>query len=106
MPRSKRIIGPLQVATGPTTQYTAPTGIRAKIRRIHVNNPSGSPVTFTLTIGADAAATRLFDAYSVAAGGQLDVYGPFTVEPAEIVTTSAGTNNVLTLTVDADLDAN
>lgn len=104
MPRTAtRIVGPAQVATGPTTIYTAPALTKVVTRRIHVMNPSGSAVTFTLTIGADAAGTRVLGAYSIAAGAVYIEYGPMTIDAAEIITASAGTNNILVLTIDADV---
>lgn len=108
----KRLVGPALVATGPTTVYTAPTyvptGLVTVIRQIHVSNPSASPVTLTLSIGADAAGTRLWSGYSIpaAAAGVTDsvrdifCYIPMT--SAEILTLSAGTNNVLDITITGD----
>ena len=55
---AKRIAGPAAVATGPATVYTVPANTRTILRHIHVQNPSGSPVTFTLAIGTDAAGAR------------------------------------------------
>ena len=55
-----------------------------------------------MSIGADAAATRLFDAYTIAAGAVLDHFCYYVVEAAEIIQALAGTNNVLTLTIDGD----
>ena len=104
----KRLVGPALIATGPTTVYTVPAVTKTILREIHISNPSGSPVTFTLSIGADAAATRLWSAYSIpaAAAGVTDsvrdifVYIP--MEAAEILTLSAGTNNILDITITGD----
>jgi hypothetical protein len=66
------------------------------------NNPSGAPVTITLSIGADAAATRMFDTYSIPAkaAGVTDSNRPLFVNiplaAGEILTLSAGTNNIVT----------
>lgn len=108
----KRLFGPKQVATGPTTQYTAPsyvpTTLNTVVRHIHIQNPSASPVTFTMSIGADAAATRIFDAFSIPAaaagvtGNVIDYFCYYVMTSGEIITTSAGTNNILTITVDGD----
>lgn len=104
----KRLAGPAQVATGPTTIYTVPALTKTVIRHIHLSNPSGSPVTFTLSIGADAAGTRLFGAYSIpaAAVGERESVKDFflyqIMDAAEILTVSAGTNNILTITVNGD----
>lgn len=106
MPRIPvRFYGPALIATGPATVYTVPAGEKAVLRFIHVSNPSGAPVTFTKSIGADAAATRLWQTYSIpaAAAGVSDsvrsipVYIP--LEAGEIIQLSAGTNNVLTITL-------
>jgi hypothetical protein len=104
----KRLAGPAQIATGPATIYTVPALTKTIIRSIHVQNPSGSPVTLTLSIGASAAATRLLDAYSIPAaaagvtGSVLDYFTYYIMDVAEILQAAAGTNNVLVITVDGD----
>jgi len=103
-----RSYGPALIATGPATVITVPAGEKLILRHIHVSNPSGAPVTFSLSIGADAAGTRLWQTYSVpaAAAGVTDsvrdifVYIP--MEAAEILTLSAGTNNVLNIVISGD----
>ena len=105
---AKRLVGPAVIATGPATVYTVPASTKTIIRHIHVQNPSGSAVTFTLSIGADAAGTRLFDAYSIpaAATGVTDsvreIFWFQIMDAAEILTVSAGTNNILTITISGD----
>jgi len=104
----KRLVGPALIATGPTTVYTVPANTKTILRHIHISNPSGAAVTFTLSIGADAAATRLWQTYSIpaAAAGVTDsvreifVYIP--MEETEILTLSAGTNNILNITIGGD----
>lgn len=104
----KRLAGPAAVATGPTTIYTAPALTKTVIRHIHVQNPSGSPVTYTLSIGADAAGTRIIAAFSVPAAGAgvtasvIDWFCYYVLDAAEVITSSAGTNNVLTQTISGD----
>jgi hypothetical protein len=105
---AKRLYGPAQIATGPTTVYTVPALTKTIIRYIHLSNPSGSPVTFTLSIGADAAGTRLYATYSIpaAAAGVTDsvrqIFVYLIMDAAEILTLSAGTNNILVITVNGD----
>lgn len=98
----KRMAGPAQVSNLATTKYTAPANRRGIVRHIHISNPSGSAVTFTMSIGADAAAVRIFDAYSIAANTVLDHFCYYVVEAAEIIQAFAGTTNILTLTIDGD----
>lgn len=76
----RRVHGPAQVSNVAATKYTVPTGVKAWTRHIHIQNPSGSPVTFTMSIGADAAGTRIFDAYSIPAGTTYDYWGRHTLE--------------------------
>lgn len=104
----KRLAGPAQVATGPATKYTVPAATKTIVRHIHVENPSASPVTFTLSIGADAAGTRLFDAFSIPASAAgvtdnvLDHFCYYVIEATEVIQAGAGTTNILVLTIDGD----
>jgi len=104
----KRFYGPALIATGPTTVYTVPALTKTIIRWIHISNPSASPVTFTLSIGADATGTRLWSTYSIpaAAAGVTDSVRDIPIyeimDAAEILTLSAGTNNILNITISGD----
>lgn len=109
MPRTpKRLYGPAQVATGPATVYTVPAGTKTIVRHIHVQNPSASPVTLSLSLGVDAAGTRLWDAYSIpakAAGvtdSVRDIFVYQVLEAAEVIQLSAGTNAILTIVINGD----
>lgn len=97
-----RLAGPAQVSNAAATKYTVPAGTKTIVRHVHVQNPSAGVVTFTMSIGADGAATRLFDAYNIAAGAVLDHFCYYVLEAAEIIQALSGTNNVLTLTIDGD----
>jgi hypothetical protein len=104
----KRLYGPAQIATGPTTVYTVPAVTKTVIRQFHVNNPSASIVTLTVSIGADAAATRFLDAYNIPAKGAgvtdsvRDIFVYLPMDVGEILTLSAGTNLVLVIIVTGD----
>lgn len=105
MSTRKRIVGPTQLANSAATLYTAPTGIRATIKRIHIVNPTTTAYTFTLSIGADGAGTELYKTQSIAAnGGYFDDYANYSLEPADILQGYASTASKLTITVNADLD--
>jgi len=97
-----RLAGPAQVSNAAATKYTVPALTKTIVRHIHVQNPSGAAVTFTMSIGADAAATRIFDAYSIAAGSVLDHFCYYVLTVAEIIQAFAGTNNILTLEIGGD----
>lgn len=103
MPRiAKRLHGPAQVSNAAATKYTVPSTTKTIVRHVHIQNPSASAVTFTMSIGADAAAVRLFDAYSIGANQILDHFCYYVLEAAEIIQALAGTNNILVLTIDGD----
>lgn len=97
-----RLHGPAQVSNAAATKFTVAASEKNIVRHIHVYNPSGSAVTFTASIGADAAGTRLFDAFSIAAGGVLDHFCYYDLDAAEIFQALAGTNNILVLTINGD----
>jgi catechol-2,3-dioxygenase len=97
-----RLAGPALVTNAAATKFTVAALEKVIVRHIHIQNPSGAAVTFTASIGADAAGTRLFDAYSIAAGAVFDHFCYYIVDAAEIFQALAGTNNILTLTIDGD----
>jgi len=102
----KRIVGPTQLSNSAGTLYTAPTGIRAVIKRIHIVNPTSTAYTFTLSIGNDAAGTELYKTQSIAAnGGYFDDYANYTLEPADVLQGYASAASKLTIVVNADLTA-
>lgn len=109
MPRTpKRLYGPALVATGPATVYTVPAVTKTIVRQIHIQNPSGSPVTWTVSLGADAAGTRLWTTYSIpaAAAGVTDnvrdIFMYMVMEAAEVIQMAAGTNNILNVSIFGD----
>lgn len=95
----KRLYGPALLTNAAATKYTAPAATKAVLRTIHVANTSASPATLFLSIGADAAGTRLFSGQSIPANGSLDWSGNVTLEAAEIVQAYSGTTNVLSLVI-------
>lgn len=97
-----RLHGPAQVSNVAATKYTVPALTKTIVRHVHIQNPSGAAVTFTMSIGADAAAVRLFDAYSIPATSILDHFCYYVLTAAEIIQALAGTNNILVLTIDGD----
>lgn len=102
----KRMAGPAQLTGSAATQYTAPsyvpTNLTSVVRHIHVQNPSSSPVTFTLSIGTDAAGKRLFDAYSIAANSVLDHFCYYVMTSAEVIQAFASSASTLVITIDGD----
>ncbi|HET7713853.1 MAG TPA: hypothetical protein VFK94_06460 [Patescibacteria group bacterium] len=96
---NKRLHGPAQVSNAAATKYTVPAGTKTLVRHVHISNPSANAVTFTMSIGADAAAVRLFDAYSIPAGTVFDWFPFMIIDATEIIQALAGTNNILVLEI-------
>ena len=99
---AKRMHGPAQVSNAAATKYTVPSVTKSIVRHIHIQNPSGSAVTFTMSIGADAAGVRIFDAFSIGANSVFDHFCMYVLEAAEVIQAFAGTNNILVLTIDGE----
>jgi hypothetical protein len=98
----KRLHGPAQVSNAAATKYTTPANTKTVLREIGISNPSGSAVDFTLSIGTDAAAVRLFDGLSIAADSKQTIFVYEVLEETEIIQAFAGTNNILVLTLNGD----
>jgi hypothetical protein len=98
----KRLHGPAQVSNAAATKYTVPASTKTVVRHIHVYNPGSGTVNFTLSIGADAAALRIFDALPVLEDVPLDHYCYYVLEAAEVVQALGSVNNQLVLTIDGD----
>lgn len=97
----KLLKSPASVATGPATTYTVDTNRIGKITQIHVANTTGSAATYTCSVGADAAGTRLVSAESIAANATKEYFfSPGVVlAAAATIQEASGTNNALTSTI-------
>ena len=104
----KRLSGPALVTNAAATKYTVPALTKTIVRHIHVQNPTNGIVSFTYSIGADAAATRLMDSFSIPAASAgvtnsvLDLFLYLVMDVGEILQALASVNNVLTLTINGD----
>ena len=72
------------------------------VRHIHVYNPGTGTVNFTLSIGNDAAGTRLFDAYPVLEDVPLERHVYWVLDAAEVIQAFGSVNNQLVLTLNGD----
>lgn len=103
MPRTlKRLYGPAQLSNSAATIYTVPGATTAIIKQIHLQNPSVSAVTFTLSIGTDAAGKRLYDALSIPAGGVVDLWEYIPMAATEVIQAFADTASTLVITIGGD----
>ena len=102
---AKRLFGPAQLNGSPaTTKYTVPAGPKTILREIWVSNPGGgSTVNLTMSIGTDAAGTRIFDAYPIQAGTVMPLqFHQKVLDAGEVIQAFASIANVLVLTLNGD----
>lgn len=95
----KRLFGPAQITNAAATKYTVPALTKTRIRHIHISNPSGAIVNLTMSIGADAAGLRIFDAFPIPATDVYDDFGIHVVDAAEIIQAFGSTTNILVVTI-------
>lgn len=95
-----RLVGPKQLESSTTTQYTVPGATTTVIRHIHFSNPTASDVTVTASIGADAAGTRFFDAFVIPAKSVFGYPCNIVMDATEILAMHAGTATALVALVD------
>lgn len=100
---AKRLFGPAQLTGAAATKYTVPALTKTIVREIWVSNPSGATVNLTMSIGADGAATRIFDAYPVPAGSVMALQWHYKVlDAAEVIQAFASVAGTLVLVLDGD----
>lgn len=97
-----RLAGPAQLGNAAATLYTVPSTTKTIVRHIHLFNADTVAHTITISITADAASKRIYDAYSLAAGTELDRWGYYVLEAAEILQGFADTASKVTYTIDGD----
>lgn len=97
----KRLFGPALLTSATATKYTAPALTLTAVNQIRVSNGSTAAATLTISIGADAAGTRINDAESIPANSVKDYYfSPgLILATAELIAAFSGTTGVLTLTM-------
>lgn len=96
---AKRLSGPTSLTASAVTQYTVPGSTTAIIRNIHAFNGNASARTLTVSIGTDAAATRIFDALSIPGNSGVDWSGFMVLSAAEIIQALASNTTSVVLTI-------
>lgn len=93
-----RLYGPAAQATSATTRYTVPASTTAIVRHMIATNTASTPATITLSVGTDAAGTRIWDALPIPAKGTVEFIGFLVLAAAEIIQVTASATTV-TLTI-------
>jgi hypothetical protein len=95
-----RLYGPARPTNAAADAYTSPAATITTIGKISVANPTASDVTYTLSVGADAAGTRVLDAIVIPAGTCQVFELGLVLAAAEKVQHFAGTTAVLNVVMD------
>lgn len=99
----KRFSGPGSISNVAVTKYTVPASSRAVLKYVHVQNSGTIPADFTLSVGADATAVRLFDGYPIAGDGVLEHFCYYAFDEGEIIQAKQDLQpTALILTLDGD----
>jgi len=97
---AKRLVGPTQLSGSTATLYTVPGGTKAILRHIRMINTSNATVnSIKLSIGADAAGTRIIPDLSLSKGASYDWSGFMVMDAAELLKGQAGTASAITIIV-------
>jgi hypothetical protein len=93
----KRLYGPAQLAASAATVYTVPASTTTILRYIRIINTTSTDRTVTVSIGVDAADTRIFSAMTVPAnGGAIDWAGSVPMTAGEVIQAYASAASALT----------
>ena len=97
---TKRLAGPALLTGSAATIYTVPAGKRALVRQIHLFNNDAGSIAVTVSVGADAAGTRLLDGYVLATKTGYDLWlAPLALEAGETLQAFGGTTLKISSTV-------
>lgn len=94
-------VGPNPVDATAETVYTCPAGKRAILRFVIVNNP-GTATTFTLSVGTDAAGTRLYEGVSIAQNVPFERHVYVPLAAAEVIQLDSAADDQLICTLGID----
>src|SRR3990172_4979360 len=95
----KRFYGPAQPAGSAGTLFTVTTSHSYHVSSITVANTTAVAATITVSIGTDAAGTRILDAVEVPGHDVLMLNGYWFMASAEIMQGWQGTASALTVTI-------
>lgn len=98
----RRFAGPAQLSASATTLYTAPTNRRAILRHISVHNPTAGSVDLTMSIGSDAASTRLYDGRPLAPDELISMFVRHPLAPGDTIQAFASSAGALVITLSGD----
>lgn len=94
-----RLYGPTQLSNAAATIYTTPASTTTIVRYMTACNTGLVSVSFTFSLGADAAGTRIWQALSIGPGQTWEWKGFMVLTATQTIQAFCSTATVLTLTV-------
>lgn len=91
--------GPTLITSAEVTLITVGGSATVVVRNINITNTDSTARTFKMSIGADAAGTRIFDDISVAPDSTFTWTGFLALNASDTLRAQASTTNVLTATI-------
>ena len=96
---ASRLYGPTQLGTGAATIYTSPASTTTIVRHMVAVNTATVAAKLTISIGADAAGTRIVPTITLAPGTTFEIKGFIVLAAADILQAYSDTASAITLTV-------
>lgn len=93
-----RLAGPALVDATSEVIYTCPANRRAIVRHVWIMNP-GAAATFRMSIGADAAATRIYDGVSIAEDVPRNDHVYFVLEAGDTLEASSSADDQMVVVI-------
>lgn len=105
----KRLVGPTSLGVTGTSESslcTPASGTQCTLKHIQATNTDPAATHYLcISIGADAAATRIVDQIAIGANSEYSRWVTHVIAAAEIVCASADTASKIALTINGTLDS-
>lgn len=98
MDTGKRLFGPATLTDSAATLYTVPADTTCIVRHFTFTNITASDHTVTVSIGADAAGTRILDQLPVSARGVVTYDCLHILDATEVIQAFADANSAINAT--------
>jgi len=95
----KRLYGPALLTNAAADTYVTPASTQAKLKHFHFFNEDAVSRTITVSIGVDAAGTRLFMSFPIASKSPYDWYPYAILQAAEKIQAYADAASQVTMTI-------
>ena len=103
------LVPPTALGINSAAVYTAPSYVpttqRTVIRHVHISNPAGSAVNFSMGLNGTVAGSQVFGSYSISASAVYDHYCQYPLSSGQTLQMWASGASVLVATVSGEENA-